>query len=108
MEYRQEMSSFVRSYAVNQFDKEFPQEPKNAAARKQVLSNVRAVNEVYRPRRFFRRKNAPPPDINSRVRVTLLEYGMQGMARKTDRLASEDSVTEEDEQSDKVRISVCW
>jgi hypothetical protein len=31
--------------------------------------------EVYRPQRHFRRKDAPPEEEESRVQSTLLEYG---------------------------------
>lgn len=76
------MSSFVRSYAINQFNKEFPIEKANSLAHNKVLYNVQTVNEVYRPHRYYRRKNAPPPDLVSRVQITLLEYGLQGEIRK--------------------------
>lgn len=82
MEFRQEMSSFVRSYAINQFNKEFPIEKTNKTVHKKILKNVETVNDVYRPHRYYRRKNAPPPDLASRVQITLLEYGLQGELRK--------------------------
>lgn len=82
MEFRQEMSSFVRSYAINQYNKEFPGESASSVAHKKVLQNVETVNEVYKPHRYYRRKTAPPPDLVSRVQITLLEYGMQGEMRK--------------------------
>lgn len=82
MEFRQETASFVRSYAINQFNKSFSTEDKDSSASSEILSNVQAVSETYRPRRYYRRKNAPPPDLASRVQITLLEYGLQGEIRK--------------------------
>lgn len=82
MEFRQEMSSFVRLYAINQFNKEFSTKQTTSTAHKIALQNVEKVNEMYRPHRYYRRKNAPPPDLASQVQITLLEYGLQGEMRK--------------------------
>ncbi|KAF5278083.1 hypothetical protein FQR65_LT03599 [Abscondita terminalis] len=78
MEFREEMSLYVRSYAVSQFNKEFPLLNKNIDIQKQVLNNVNTVREVYKPHRYYKRKNAPPDDLPSRVQITLLEYGLRG------------------------------
>ncbi|XP_025829146.1 coiled-coil domain-containing protein 93 [Agrilus planipennis] len=76
MEFRQEMAAFVRSYAVNQFEKEFPSAKEDP--KKDILENIKKVQEVYRPRRIYKRKNALPDDLNTRLLITLLEYGVQG------------------------------
>ncbi|XP_023011569.2 coiled-coil domain-containing protein 93 isoform X2 [Leptinotarsa decemlineata] len=78
MEFREEMSSFVRSYAVNQFDKQYHTKSKKEEKQKKMLENLRTVSDIYRPHRYYKRKNAPPPDINSRVQITLLEYDHRG------------------------------
>lgn len=78
MEYRQEMSAFVRSYAVNQFNKQFDVKDKDLEIKKYILENLNAVSEVYRPQRYYKRKNVPPPDFPSRVQITLLEYDHRG------------------------------
>ncbi|KAK5642918.1 hypothetical protein RI129_009085 [Pyrocoelia pectoralis] len=78
MEFRQEMSAFVRSYAVSQFSKEFHLKNRNADVERQILCNVNVVKEVYKPHRYYRRKNAPPEDLPSKVQITLLEYGLRG------------------------------
>lgn len=77
MEFRQEISNFVESYATNQFNKQF-QLNKKADMEEKVLQNINTINELYRPHRHYRRKTAPPDDLNSRVQVTLLEYGQRG------------------------------
>lgn len=86
MEFRQEMSAFVRLYAVSQFSKEFHLKNRNADVERQILSNVNVVKEVYKPHRYYRRKNAPPDDLPSKVQITLLEYGLRGerSSSKTD------------------------
>lgn len=73
MEHRQEMSAFVRSYAVNQFRKQFESDAKGYMS--QMVANLKKVEEVYRPHRYFKRKTVAPPDLVSRVLITLLEYG---------------------------------
>lgn len=86
MEFRQDMSAFVRSYAVSQFSKEFHLKNRNADVERQIMNNVNIVKEVYKPHRYYRRKNAPPDDLPSKVQITLLEYGLRGerSASKTD------------------------
>lgn len=78
MEFRQEISFFVESYAVNQFDKQFRLKNKQSDIEKLILENINTVNELYRPHRHYRRKTAPPEDLQTKVQVTLLEYGQRG------------------------------
>ncbi|KAJ8949297.1 hypothetical protein NQ318_006722 [Aromia moschata] len=107
MEFRQEMSTFVRLYAVNQFDKQFGFQNKNAEVQKHVLENLNTVNEVYRPHRYYKRKNAPPPDIPSRVQITLLEYDHRGGESRggssTDRTGEEGILEEQQTEERKIQ-----
>ncbi|VEN49361.1 unnamed protein product [Callosobruchus maculatus] len=80
-EYRKEMAETVRQYAVSQFCKAFPLVQENMDAKKKILENIRRVTEAYRPHRYHKRKTAPPPDIESRVDLTLLEYEHRGGLR---------------------------
>ncbi|CAG9821762.1 unnamed protein product [Phaedon cochleariae] len=103
MEFRQEMSASVRSYAVNQFSKQFEVKDKNEDVNKKMLSNLQTVKEIYRPRRYYKRKNAPPQDMNSRVQITLLEYDHHGrdlQGTSTSAATSESGVLET-EQAEK-------
>ncbi|XP_030752713.1 coiled-coil domain-containing protein 93 isoform X2 [Sitophilus oryzae] len=75
---REEKSAFVRSYAVKQFQKTFSIKEKTDKKLDQMLDSLKIVNEAYRPTRYYKRKNVPPPDILSRVQITLLEYGYRG------------------------------
>jgi hypothetical protein len=75
MEYRQEMSEFVRCYAVNQFNKCYGINTILSNSEPNMVRSIATVSEIYDPRRYYKRKNAPPPDIHAQVQVTLMEYG---------------------------------
>lgn len=77
MEYRDEMSEFVKSYAVNQFNKQFKSSSKSDKI-DSIYQNIKTVKDFYRPQRYYRRKNAPPEDNDARIQITLLEYGYRG------------------------------
>lgn len=96
MEFRQEVSNFVESFAINQFNKQFQLDNKSDVI-KNVLKNISTVNEVYRPHRHYRRKTAPPDDLISRVQITLLEYGQRGEVRNiaTNNLVEEEVVVDD-------------
>lgn len=76
MEYREEQSEFVKSYAVMQFNKQFKlnkYDELNAS-----FSNIKTIKEFYRPQRFYRRKNTLFGSNESKIQITLLEYGQRG------------------------------
>ncbi|XP_046603724.1 coiled-coil domain-containing protein 93 isoform X1 [Neodiprion virginianus] len=77
MEMREVMGDFVRSYAVSQFDKNytFAEDSEMVAKKESMASNLKTVKQVYKPQRYFRRKDPPPEDEVGRVQSTLLEYG---------------------------------
>lgn len=110
MEARQEKSAFVRSYAINQFEKTFPVKNKTEEYQNKILENIKFINEVYRPHRYYKRKNAPPPDILSRVQITLLEYGFRGgnksklsrSSTKEEQAETEDENSYEEEEQKKI------
>ncbi|XP_066152519.1 coiled-coil domain-containing protein 93 isoform X2 [Euwallacea fornicatus] len=78
MEARQEKAAFVQSYALYQYEKEFPTKNEDEDKQQGIAKNINVVKEHYRPHRYYKRKNVPPPDILSRVQITLLEYGFRG------------------------------
>lgn len=73
MEFRQEMSAFVKSYALNQFNKTFHQQQEKTDL--DIKNNIKTVQDVYRPKRYYRRKNAPPDNYETKIQITILEYG---------------------------------
>lgn len=79
MEFRQEMSAFVKAYAINQFNKNFSK-PDLSKASDQIFRNIKTIQDVYRPKRYFRRKNAPPEDNSTKIQITILEYGFRGIS----------------------------
>ncbi|KAG5881498.1 hypothetical protein JTB14_001642 [Gonioctena quinquepunctata] len=104
MESREEMSSFVRSFAVNQFNKQFEAKHKKEEVQRKMLQNLQTVSDIYRPHRYYKRKNAPPPDVNSRVQITLLEYGHRGKELQggtSSSTISESSIIESDQAEEK-------
>ncbi|CAH1970704.1 unnamed protein product [Acanthoscelides obtectus] len=75
------MAGRVRQYAISQFNKSFAPEQKDVDTKNNMLESMKIVSEVYRPHRYSKRKTAPPADIESRVQLTLLEYGHRGGLR---------------------------
>ncbi|XP_063239484.1 coiled-coil domain-containing protein 93 isoform X2 [Bacillus rossius redtenbacheri] len=77
VETREERGDLTRSLAISQFDKQFslPEEQRDRARLRGVEQHVRLAQEVYRPRRLFRRRDPPPAEEERRVQSTLLEYG---------------------------------
>lgn len=104
MEYRQERAAFVHSYAINQYHKAFaPPNKQPTGKTEQIMCNINSINEVYRPRRCFKRKTGPPADFSSQVQVTLLEYGMRGKMTASKSTESEEV---EEQESNEVKISL--
>lgn len=75
LECRQEVASFVRACAIDQFNKKFPILDKNHEEHSTLLENLNLVSEIYRPHRYYKRKNAGQVDLKSQLQITLLEYG---------------------------------
>ncbi|XP_015185941.1 PREDICTED: coiled-coil domain-containing protein 93 isoform X2 [Polistes dominula] len=78
MEMRKEMAGFVRSLALNQFNKKhFFLEDENGiavAAKKNMMQNILSVKRLYEPRRLFKYKDSLAKDESTRFLSTLLEY----------------------------------
>lgn len=53
-------------------DRELKQKYSNA------IGCIKDVQDIYRPHRKYKRKDAGPEDEQTRVRITLLEYGNKG------------------------------
>lgn len=70
------MSAFVKSFGVNQFNKNFVTiDSEKNKRNNSIYSNIKTVQNIYRPQRYYRRKNAPPDDKEARIQITILEYG---------------------------------
>lgn len=86
MEMRQEMAGFVRSFALNQFNKKhsFSEHVENGATtNKTVIKNLHLIKKAYEPRRLFKQKEGFIKDESSRFIGTVLEYEAPFDAIKT-------------------------
>lgn len=96
------MSAFVKSYAINQFNKHFDIKSSKSQNYDSAFSNIKAVQEVYRPRRYYRRKNAPPDDKETRIQITILEYGRRANTTVPSRTNDLDEEIMEDRKTEEV------
>lgn len=92
VENRAEKAEKLKTFAVGQFHNHFllnsAEELKQK--NKRLLENVTRVDEVFGPRRQYRRRDNGAGDERTRVRITLLEYGNRGnIPRLTQRDRSE-------------------
>lgn len=81
MEAREQSRAQMRSYAQQQFRKEVP----GWGAQPPRL-HLQEVDEQYRPQRRLKRKGPAPPDLESRLLITLQEYQPRGSAPKPEGL----------------------
>ena len=77
METREGTADFVRSFALNQFDKKhsFVEDASTAAAVKEnLIRNIQLVKKSYEPRRLFKHKDGSTRNESTRFLGTVLEY----------------------------------
>lgn len=89
---RNEKAERLKIFSIGQFHNHFQlQSSEQARAEKrEVVKLVRKIDDLYAPKRQFKRKsNVDPEDDRSRVRLTLLEYGLKNISRRGARLTSE-------------------
>lgn len=81
---RSEKAERLKTFAVGQFHNNFSttsDERKNIE-RENMLAMIQKIEDFYAAKRQYKRKqNAEPDDEFSRVRLTLLEYGIETIAR---------------------------
>ncbi|KAK9876830.1 hypothetical protein WA026_015066 [Henosepilachna vigintioctopunctata] len=82
IEHRSNTANFLYSYALNQFEKEFREKQEPSEKELNLIKNIKAVEEIYKPHRAFRRKHVLPiKDLDSKVQLTLLEYGYKNVSK---------------------------
>lgn len=82
--WRNEKAERLKMFAVGQFHNHFKLASSEQARieRNEVLKIVKKIENLYAAKRQFKRKqNVEPEDERSRVRLTLLEYGIRSVAR---------------------------
>jgi CCDC93, coiled-coil domain len=110
---RNEKAERLKLFAVSQFHNHFTlsSSEQNLRERKEVLNEVKRIENLYSAKRLYKRKqNIEPEDEKSRVRLTLLEYGIRSVPRsfqksRDPRFTSSDKSTAESEtEQDEVRL----
>lgn len=111
---RAERSEKLKKFAVGEFHNHFKliTSDKTRQERQRVLQIVREIDNLYSAKRIFKRKyNAEPEEVKSRVRLTLLEYGIKNLTRHLTKNDDGSSSTfdrtmsgDDDVECDEVRI----
>jgi CCDC93, coiled-coil domain len=80
IETREETGDTNRAYGIRQFEQHYsmPEDVELEEAMLKTEESLQRLNDLYAPRRKYRRKTGHSvPDISTAVRYTLLEYGQQ-------------------------------
>ncbi|XP_017078635.1 coiled-coil domain-containing protein 93 [Drosophila eugracilis] len=85
VENRAERGQRLKRFAIGQFHNhyQYKSDKDNLTKIRLASTHIRAIQELYCPRRLYERQEAPGDDDVSRVRLTLLEYGDPGPTFKT-------------------------
>ncbi|XP_017775729.1 PREDICTED: coiled-coil domain-containing protein 93 isoform X2 [Nicrophorus vespilloides] len=78
MEFREKMSASLRRFAIKQFNRDFDNSTVESKKTDEIFENLCTVNEMYRPHRYYKRKTSQSDNIDSNIKITLLEYGLRG------------------------------
>ncbi|KAK6629505.1 hypothetical protein RUM43_003322 [Polyplax serrata] len=70
---REERKDFIRNHAILQFEKEYTI---NKTDYSNICSNIQRIQDCYRRKRLFKRKDSFPTTEELQVESTLLEYGL--------------------------------
>lgn len=114
---RAERSEKSKKFAVSEFHNHFKMitSDNSRQERQRALQNIREIDNLYSAKRIFKRKyNAEPEDEKSRVRLTLLEYGIKNLTRHLPRSDDGSASTfdrsmsgdDEEECDDEVRMTM--
>ncbi|KAH8348398.1 hypothetical protein KR084_007093 [Drosophila pseudotakahashii] len=85
VENRAERGQRLKRFAIGQFHNhyQYKSDKDNLTKIRLASTHIKAIQELYGPRRLYERQEAPGDDDVSRVRLTLLEYGDPGPMFKT-------------------------
>lgn len=111
VENRNEKAAKLNAFAVSQFQNYFSLKSDHEHRQKffNATERIKETQNIYQPIRKYKRKDAGPDDEQTRVRITLLEYGNKGkdilpQHLKTDGKLSSNATTKEENFND---VSVC-
>lgn len=70
----------MNAFAVGQFHNHFSLKSEQEQKQKflNATERVKEIQNIYRPHRKYKRKDAGTEDEHTRIRITLLEYGNKG------------------------------
>lgn len=109
---RNEKAERMKLFAVGQFHNYFKLSTSSASRdeRNQVLKAVKKLENIYPVKREFKRKqNVEPDDEKSRVRLTLLEYGVRSLTRSIARVGdSKQGSLDAENQPDDMETDEVW
>ncbi|KAH8400925.1 hypothetical protein KR009_001828 [Drosophila setifemur] len=85
VENRAERGQRLKRFAIGQFHNhyQYKSDKDNLTKIRLASTHIKAIQDLYCPRRLYERQEAPGDDEVSRVRLTLLEYGDPGSMFKT-------------------------
>uniref|UniRef100_A0A0K8TQD0 Coiled-coil domain-containing protein 93 n=1 Tax=Tabanus bromius TaxID=304241 RepID=A0A0K8TQD0_TABBR len=112
VENRAERAEKLKAFAIGEFhnDFQFKTDKETVEKNRNILENIKRVQEIYSPRRQYKRKEPGNEDEKTRVRITLLEYGNKGAIStssvKNASLKSEDSSASGDFDEDLVEREI--
>ncbi|KAH8234436.1 hypothetical protein KR038_009953 [Drosophila bunnanda] len=80
VENRAERGQRLKRFAIGQFHNhyQYKSDKDNLTKIRLASTHIKAIQELYGPKRLYERQEAPGDDDVSRVRLTLLEYGDPG------------------------------
>jgi hypothetical protein len=109
---RNEKAERLKLFAIGQFHNHFKLDSseKTKTERIQVLKAVKKIEDLYALKRQFKRKqNSEPEDVKSRVKLTLLEYGIRNATKALSKAGEKSSKPEvESFSSEMDQEEVCW
>ncbi|XP_034102467.1 coiled-coil domain-containing protein 93 [Drosophila albomicans] len=81
---REERGQRLKRFAIGQFhnDYQYKSDKDNLTKIRLAAVNIKAIQELYSPKRLFERNEATSEDDALRVRLTLMEYGDLGLVAK--------------------------
>ncbi|TDG43026.1 hypothetical protein AWZ03_010548 [Drosophila navojoa] len=91
VENREERGQRLKRFAIGQFhnDYQYKSDKDNLTKIRYAAVNIKAIQELYSPKRQYERQEANTDDDALRVRLTLMEYDDQKMGSNADQMETE-------------------
>ncbi|XP_017867676.1 PREDICTED: coiled-coil domain-containing protein 93 [Drosophila arizonae] len=91
VENREERGQRLKRFAIGQFhnDYQYKSDKDNLTKIRYAAVNIKAIQELYSPKRLYERQEANSDDDALRVRLTLMEYGDLKMGSNAEQMETE-------------------